>query len=559
MAKTAPRPPGDPSALRPEIAASWLRATVAGLTPASPVNGEHFGDFDRRSRLRLAATPVLDELRTQLEGTTLCLLLADHECRIVDHRYTDRLVGAALEQVGVVPGVGFTENVSGTNSVATAFETRDSVFVNGGEHYLESLKKFSCFGHPIRHPVTRRIEGVLDITGIMPNADPLFAPIIRRAVRDIELRLLDSSARRERHLLAAFRSAAVSRSRAVVVLAEDVVLSNRPAIDLLTRADHVLLSSLAPDVSPGTPVKREVKLTSGEHVSAQLERLEGVPGTLVRLVPTTADLPLRASPRSAPENPSVNGRLAQLAGTRSPVSISGEPGSGRTTAVRTLAHEAEIVILDATTVASIGERAWARQLESLRTNHEGLLAVEDVQLLPARLTALLSRLMVSAKPRMVLTSAPRNTLSGDTASLVGTCVSAVDLPPLRKRREELPEIVQTMLSEIGADKSVRLTPSALSLLAGHHWPGNLRELRIVLQHAAKSRTAGDITSADLPIESQNGSSLRTLTAWEQAERDAIVAALRATGGNKRQAAERLGISRNTLYRRIRSLGITVAN
>ncbi len=104
---------------------------------------------------------------------------------------------------------------------------------------------------------------------------------------------------------------------------------------------------------------------------------------------------------------------------------------------------------------------------------------------------------------------------------------------------------------------MRFTPSALTALAAQQWPGNLRQLSMVVQHAVGARSAGDITVANLPESYRHTSEARSLTPWEQAELDAIVAALRETGGNKRQAAERLGISRSTLYNRLRSLRITL--
>ncbi|MGH3468302.1 MAG: helix-turn-helix domain-containing protein, partial [Thermocrispum sp.] len=84
-----------------------------------------------------------------------------------------------------------------------------------------------------------------------------------------------------------------------------------------------------------------------------------------------------------------------------------------------------------------------------------------------------------------------------------------------------------------------------------------RELAMVVRHAAASPTTGEITAADLPEAYRTPVSPRPLTPWQQAEHDAIVSALRATAGNKLQAAERLGISRTTLYNHIRAMKITV--
>lgn len=545
-------PPGEVPA-RPEIAASWRRAQLSGLPPDSPLDRVRVADIDRRSRLMVAAGPVMAQLTVQLDDTTLALALADHQSRLVDLRFTDRRVGAALENISAIPGSQYSEETSGTNSVATPLVTRTGITVNGAEHYLERLKAFSCYGHPILHPVTRRLEGVLDITGIMPFANPLFGPLVKRAVHDIEQRLLQGSTLAEQFLLAAFRAVA-GRARGVVVLGDDVVLANPHAVDMLEAGDHAVLRGLAPDLRDGESVTRDLTLISGRSVSAHVERIDGTDGTLVQLVPR--DEPVRRWHAAGTAGSPVDRELAQLAASTSTVLVSGEPGTGRSTAVRTIAGDEPVNTLDAAAVASLGQREWVRKLERY-AGAEGVLAVEDIQLLPRALAVRLARLLESATARIVLTSGPRDQLSGDVAGLAALCVSAVELPPLRNRRDELPAMVQRILGELRPGGVVRFTPSALQALAAHQWPGNLRELRVVIQHAVEHRSTGDITARDLPPSHRGDPKVRTLTPWEQAEHDAIVAALRATVGNKARAAARLGISRSTLYNRIRQLRISL--
>lgn len=529
---------------RPEIAASWRRAELAGLQPDSPLDRVTVADVDRTSRLMVAAGPVLDGLMVQLEDTALCVALADHTSRIVDLRFTERRVGEALERINAIRGSRYSEETSGTNAIATPHVTRAGITINGAEHYLEPLKVFSCYGQPIRHPVTRRLEGVLDITGMMPRANPLFAPVVQRTVSDIEQRLLGISTRSEQNLLAAFRAAA-GHSRAVVVLGDnDVVLANPLAVDLLEAGDHALLRTIAPDVHTGRDLVREIILASGRAMQARLQRIEDARGTLVQLEPV--------EPRSV-----QRGWHPPSTDTGSTTLVCGEPGSGRSTAVREIAGDEPLVTMDAALVATLKEQEWARRLERQARTHRGVLAVENVHLLPPSLAVWLSRLLDDVTARVVLTSAPREQLTGDVASLAATCVSAVELRPLRHRRDELPALVRSMLAELRPDAGVRFTTSALAALAAHDWPGNLRELHAVVRHAVEQRSTGDITVRDLPPSHRADPKLRTLTPWEQAEHDAIVTALRATSGNKARAAKRLGISRSTLYNRIRVLRISV--
>jgi transcriptional regulator of acetoin/glycerol metabolism len=80
------------------------------------------------------------------------VVLADRESCTVDARFGQPELEAPLASVGAVPGKTSTEATTGTNSIATVAETHSGVAVHVEEHYLESFKRFACFGAPIRDP-----------------------------------------------------------------------------------------------------------------------------------------------------------------------------------------------------------------------------------------------------------------------------------------------------------------------------------------------------------------------------------------------------------------------
>ena len=135
-------------------------------------------------------------------------------------------------------------------------------------------------------------------------------------------------------------------------------------------------------------------------------------------------------------------------------------------------------------------------------------------------------------------------------------IARVPLPPLRERRSDLPLLVRTFLREIRARTGaevVQVSDEALRHLLDYDWPGNVRELRNALE-AALIRTSGDVLRVDdLPPEIREASPTETDSSTEEAER--IRAALEQTNGNRTEAAELLGISRATLYRRLDEYGI----
>ncbi len=140
-------------------------------------------------------------------------------------------------------------------------------------------------------------------------------------------------------------------------------------------------------------------------------------------------------------------------------------------------------------------------------------------------------------------------------------VVAVELPPLRERREDIPELVEHLLATrpLGGTP-YRVAADALEALAGYDWPGNVRELANVLERAQILAEGGLITPDDLPEAVQatsppiEESGVGPLS-MSAAERQAVRVALEHTHGNKRRAAQILGISSNTLYRLIAKFGL----
>jgi len=150
-------------------------------------------------------------------------------------------------------------------------------------------------------------------------------------------------------------------------------------------------------------------------------------------------------------------------------------------------------------------------------------------------------------------------------------VLSLHLPPLRERREDIPLLCDHFIRKYRdeLDKGIRgLAPAALELMAVYPWPGNVRELESVIYEAIVLSDADEIEVAVLPSRLRRGQSdaadgtppgktLGEVVAdvSGQAERRMIERALEATGGNRTRAAMILGISRKTLFNKMRELGI----
>jgi DNA-binding NtrC family response regulator len=151
---------------------------------------------------------------------------------------------------------------------------------------------------------------------------------------------------------------------------------------------------------------------------------------------------------------------------------------------------------------------------------------------------------------------------GDAAPTTGHLrmfARRVDVPRLRGRLEDLPELASQLLAELaGTGHRPVLRRAALQALLRHDWPANVRELRAVLSVALAAAGSADIAVFHLPEEYRQAGTSARWSVIELAERDAILRALSDHDGNKVAAASALGLARSTLYRKIRAFDIDVA-
>jgi transcriptional regulator with PAS, ATPase and Fis domain len=150
-------------------------------------------------------------------------------------------------------------------------------------------------------------------------------------------------------------------------------------------------------------------------------------------------------------------------------------------------------------------------------------------------------------------------------------VLAIDIPALRDRIDDVPVLASAFLAETEAKigrTGLELSEDAVDALARHRWPGNVRELRNVILRAGAVATSSRIQRGDLnltplapparPLEDRAAAGAPAASAGEGAEpeRDELVATLERCRWNIARTATSLGVSRMTLYRRLRKLGIT---
>ncbi|MGW0057413.1 MULTISPECIES: sigma-54-dependent Fis family transcriptional regulator [Nocardia] len=530
-------PQGQLSSSRAEIALSWTRSRMNGLREdVEPCLMPE--EVDAEGGLVRAAGRALRQAAAELDGSPVALVLTDHAARIVDFQCAAGTIRGALRDLGIARGVCLGEDVIGTNALGTPAEIRQGVLVRGREHYATAFRDFTCYGHPIFHPVTRRLEGVLAIGGLIGEDDRLPVPLARRMVRDIEDRLQAGSPRAQTRLMSAFQAAASRRGRCVVVIGEGVVLASPAALDLLEAADHAVIRACAEGARAGGERSVSITLASGRPVRLVCTPVDRADGVLVDIAPEKST------------GTTFSG--CEPDQRQWPLIVVGEAGTGRTSEARRAAGPRSVTF-DATDVVLRGDAAWANDARAALSGDGPAVIVENIDLLSEQMTALLARLVSATPRRVVMTSTPGDHLDGVHAPLLSLCNDRADLVPLRRRRHEIPQLAQQIMDEMSAPGRIRLTAETVRVLVAQPWRGNIAELRRVVETVAAIRSAGDVIPSDLPVSHRGGHRLGS--PLREAEREIIVAALEAANGNKLQAARALGVSRSTLYNRLRALRI----
>jgi two-component system response regulator HydG len=140
-------------------------------------------------------------------------------------------------------------------------------------------------------------------------------------------------------------------------------------------------------------------------------------------------------------------------------------------------------------------------------------------------------------------------------------VARFELPPLRERKEDIAPIVDSFLEKYGKKmaRQATLGPGVMDYLVGYDFPGNIRELENLIEQGVALAQGGQIHLSDIvPNGNSSGNSLHAgrhslADIVQEVERDAIVRALRQVEGHKERAAELLGLSPTTLWRKMKRL------
>jgi transcriptional regulator of acetoin/glycerol metabolism len=571
--------PVESGVVRRPILASWSRSRLWQVRPDQLDLGlEH--DTERDSILTRAAEPVLREIADLFATEPVSVILCDAAGVVLSRRTGDSGLEGYLNRVWLAPGFSYAEQSVGTNGIGTTLEAGGPAQVFGHEHYAEGLEQLACAGAPIRHPVTGKILGVVDLTCWGRDAGPLLVATAGTLTSRIEKLLRDQAGQRELAVLSDYLTACRRNRGPVFALGEDLLMMNDRARQLLDPADQEpLLAEGSEALATGRRHPLLVDLPSGRTARVHCRPTVGPDGVVggvldVQLVSRGSAPGRRARPPAQRARPFAVGSGTAWRKCCDTVDrhrqagewlvLEGEPGSGRETVARA-AHLASTPAGRLRVLrAEDHSPSWVAEATEEIAQGAGTVVLTDVDRLPddalASLADLLEPLRESTdadSPWVVATLSPVEGEPRPALTALMACFPrTVDVPPLRRHVEDLVELVPHLLGRLTRDATLTCPPDVMRVLVHNRWPGNADQLFAVLRQIVAKRRSGVIELRDLPAECW-ATGKRLLSPLESLECDAIVQALLDTGGNKVEAARRLAMSRATIYRKVRDYGITL--
>lgn len=301
----------------------------------------------------------------------------------------------------------------------------------------------------------------------------------------------------------------------------------------------------------------------------------------------------------------VRGAIEKIAPTNSRILIQGPAGSGKELAAR-LIHdrssraESQFVVVNAATIAPermeevlFGEEDSDGKVISVglfERAHSGTLLLDEVADMPPGTQSKILRTLTDQRFQRVR---GRSDVKVDVRVISSTTkdirseieagrfredlyyrlnVVPLSIPPLTERRDDIPELIEYFIGRIAASSGLghrRFASDALALLQSMEWPGNVRQLRNMVERvlilSPVSASGGPITSDELPRDGDSNGSWQTTSASlvgmtlrdarEKFEREYLALQITRFGGNISKTAEFIGMERSALHRKLKALGV----
>lgn len=596
------------------IQESWSRCRDYGLTHQSaprfdpPAPGDLSALLESRQALvQTTHQEVLPYYGTILSNSNCLIMLADDQGRLLQSWGDQRFI-EPRQAAGFVAGASWLERYTGTNAIGTALSCGQAVHIQHDEHFLKANRFMTGSASPI-FDEQRRMIAVLDVSSdsYLPPAHTL--GMVKMMSQSVENRLILKLFADQYHLLSFNTSLDNLDSpwAGLVVFDEQghVVSANRRADNLLGQP----LTYGAIEQLFDVPLQQLLNQPDGQPFSLRTSSHFRFHARVRRPTRPAPIQPRDFRPQvaqSTPQEPHLHAlsmgdarmdkairQAERLLEKDIPILVQGETGAGKEVFVKALhsassrANQPFIAVNCAAIPAELveselfgyekGAFTGASQkghVGLIRKAHKGTLFLDEIGDMPLRVQARLLRVLQercvqplgSSELHPVdvrLVSATNRPLrqdvdSGQFRADLYYRISGLnlELPPLRERSDRQALFQKLWEQHREPGQRAGISREVLELFQHHPWPGNLRQLSSVLRVALamaddqpiRAEHLPDDFFLDLPTDAH-------LPEYPEPEREDLASQYQACGGNISYLARHLGLSRNTLYKRLREQGV----
>lgn len=557
--------------------------------------------------------PIMEYLFEQVRHSHSMVILSDPN-GVLMHTLGDLDFLSKADRVALKCGASWHESQRGTNAIGTALAETDEVEIHGAEHYLDRNGFLTCAASPIVS-ATGALMGILDISGDHRSRHPHTLGLVSTAARMIENKLVLSACQHQIVLRLHARAEGIgSVAQGVLALSNDgwLVGANRRALEMLglrrqdigaTQVHHVFDCTM------------DTLMASAHRAVGNVLALHTVQGlAFFATVQMEPHLSVRAQPVGTTPPPDALAQLdtgdvrwgaaaakaRRVADKDISVLLLGESGVGKELFAKALhdssarkagpfvaincaalpEHLIESELFGYASGAFTGARKQG-SIGRLREAQGGTLFLDEIGDMPL---AMQTRLLRVLQERQVTPLGCGETVAVDFALVCATHQNlreaadagrfrsdlyyringlSLQLPALRER-SDFAALTSQLLKQWGEPVALHIDPELLQALGRYRWPGNLRQYSNVLRTAAAMLEAHETCISWLHMPDDLVDELQTLSQdlpdypepppqnLQQLSQKAIEHALENARGNVSAAARQLGISRQTMYRKLQA-------
>ncbi len=652
----------DPVIVRREIAESWYRCKQAGVNPYIENKSKILDEKNLNERLHRKkaligiALPFMQKLYEFVTGTGFVVILSDEKGYILETLGTSDIIVKG-EEINLVKGSQWIEEIAGTNGVGTALVTRGPVQVSGAEHYCRTIHDWTCSAAPI-FDNNHQLAGVLQMSGPSKASHQHTLGMVVAAVAAIEEQMHIEQQNRELILINnRLHNIFHTMSEGVVIIDRRGVIEQvnpgaerilrRPAEDLEglyleeifkempcvkemlatgnpcsdieinvtweTRNIHCLASGKAIRdeedklnggviiLSPITKIKNLVNRFSGALARFTFDDIIGSSPEIVEAIrigrlaaQNDNNVLLQGESGTGKEvfaqaihNQSMrrNGPFVALNCAAIPRDLLGSELFGYVEGAFTGAHRGgrpgkfELASGGTLFLDEIGDMTYGKQGALLRAIQEkAIIRIGDNRVIPVDVR------IICASNKNLQEAVEKGDFRRDLFYRLN--VLKINLPSLREHPGDIPLLFDYFVNQICRRQGVEIKyiqPELITTLRNYNWPGNVRELENVVERMVCMAQGNMLKIKDLPAEVHrpviNDRQEILVNGWynthsssqldisgernkrriirEEQEKQELIELISRCGGNISQAAREMGVSRNTIYRKIKQYSISI--